>query len=1245
MKENNKKEKDNIQITNRITNQNFNSSIISPKKVITKNYIRNKKGDFLAQKKPNILLKENNSHNNTKFVNNSPDLKSKPNDANNLKSLQKNLVNNQNQIKIQKQKKFQKSSNNNSSMNNPIVLNTKEEKSIEKEQKRKTPNKKNKIIVNPKRVINDNQNQNKIEMNNSTNVSHSLKSKKIKINTIKNSKNNINILIDDKTKKKSRGSMKNENYIDNFTLGELDENIEKNIHNSRKHYSLTNPNILPCIPFSNPFSNKGNSNINNNSNNNNINITETNEKNEINKNNKNNNNNKKEVLENNFFSENSKFNIIDDNKEENEPEEEDVKLNISNLEIDIEQMNEETNKESKQKNEIPVKNIQKNYKSFIQFNNNLSFKLAVEKSKNTPSYILALCPNLFRGINKKKIIKENYAVNDAISEEMDSDTLTPKNSKNKNSFDEKNTKYSTKEKNSDRNKKPQEFESEDGSYDDKKNLYNNSNSERKYKGIQNNNSNSIINIYKNVGSIKKSKNSEYEKIIINNENNFDDNTKTIVIKKREKKKKRLNIKDINIETQNINNINNISINKDVKNSPLKINYYYTSPNKSNTSLHRSNNTINNIVYNETENNDYNYNKLRAKILKIKNSENKEKHQKAKSLISNINLSTLYLYETIQNNNITNNNIIINKKQKLFKNNIKSTDYRNKILNKEKKVIEKENNAANDNNNFNKKKSNEKYLFNNNNRTNSYKNEDKNTNNGYNSNLTNKKKLKKIAFSHLLKSPKYKVNPFLSNFSNNNENKSINCANNNNILYTFHNTENKYSNYYELYKKRNNNYKLANNNNTINAINNNELNNNFTNEINVNHCKQISQQFIDEYNFLLETKNDNNQNNNNNTIIKNKNKVLFNFDTLNNNNNINKKNSLNKYFSYNKNQKVTDNKEASDINNKSVKFKNKANYENSSIKKISHITPCHKKSRTFFISPSYVIKNISNMNKNINQNDNEKIINMKEKVKIKENKNNFNTTAQSKNNIKPKSNYKSKIINLGNKKNSINKYSKINEKTDTKINNNDNNNKNKFTEIKKIIGETSLTKIIHKKTNTIGSTNILSNFLNNNFLNYNNLIKNTNNNIYNNMNNSNSTRNNSTTMNSRQLKRAASINNLINNSGNKKKIINAMQRIKFIPVSYYSKAIKELIKSQNNFFVLSVFKDENQKYVFRGLYEINEKDPKIAIKLFASNYGQNNININNINYFYNYSLSKGDFIRYKFIDEKNKNFNEDTVIIL
>ena len=75
----------------------------------------------------------------------------------------------------------------------------------------------------------------------------------------------------------------------------------------------------------------------------------------------------------------------------------------------------------------------------------------------------------------------------------------------------------------------------------------------------------------------------------------------------------------------------------------------------------------------------------------------------------------------------------------------------------------------------------------------------------------------------------------------------------------HNTEYKYSNYYELFKKRNNNYKISNtNNNTISTINNiNELSNNFKNEISVNHCKKISQQFIDEYNLLLETKSDNN----------------------------------------------------------------------------------------------------------------------------------------------------------------------------------------------------------------------------------------------------------------------------------------------------------------------------------------------------------------------------------------------------
>ena len=129
-----------------------------------------------------------------------------------------------------------------------------------------------------------------------------------------------------------------------------------------------------------------------------------------------------------------------------------------------------------------------------------------------------------------------------------------------------------------------------------------------------------------------------------------------------------------------------------------------------------------------------------------------------------------------------------------------------------------------------------------------------------------------------------------------------------------------------------------------------------------------------------------------------------------------------------------------------------------------------------------------------------------------------------------------------------------------------------------------------------------------------------------------------------MKKASSINNLINNKDNKNKIISAMQRIKFIPVNYFSKAIKQLIKSKNNIFILLVYKDENQRFVFRGLFEIFKKNQRFAYKLFAPTYRQNNIAINNINNVYNYSMSRGEFIRYKFIDEKNKKFNEDTIII-
>ena len=83
---------------------------------------------------------------------------------------------------------------------------------------------------------------------------------------------------------------------------------------------------------------------------------------------------------------------------------------------------------------------------------------------------------------------------------------------------------------------------------------------------------------------------------------------------------------------------------------------------------------------------------------------------------------------------------------------------------------------------------------------------------------------------------------------------------------------------------------------------------------------------------------------------------------------------------------------------------------------------------------------------------------------------------------------------------------------------------------------------------------------------------------------------------------------------------------------------------NNLLVILVYKDENQRFVFRALYEVNVKEPQYAKKIFGPNCELNVLNINNVNNFYNYSLSSGELFRYKIIDEKNKKFNDDIVII-
>ena len=97
-----------------------------------------------------------------------------------------------------------------------------------------------------------------------------------------------------------------------------------------------------------------------------------------------------------------------------------------------------------------------------------------------------------------------------------------------------------------------------------------------------------------------------------------------------------------------------------------------------------------------------------------------------------------------------------------------------------------------------------------------------------------------------------------------------------------------------------------------------------------HNKKISQQFIEDFNFLLDSKADNNTTINNNKL------KLSTQDSK-------------KYFISNNNIKNNINKDNSFINNKNSKFKNKLNNEksNSNITKNNLIVPCHKKSKTFF----------------------------------------------------------------------------------------------------------------------------------------------------------------------------------------------------------------------------------------------------------------------------------------------------------
>ena len=824
--------------------------------------------------------------------------------------------------------------------------------------------------------------------------------------------------------------------------------------------------------------------------------------------NKKENNNSPEIKDNKFEEEqnnsviinedyNDNNNINENNDNNNEEEEENVELNISNLEIDIDQINNDNNyvqnedelvMSGSNSNEFAKKYLSSKSKSFIKFNNNLTARVAAHSLKNSPSYMLALCPELLEGLNKKNIIRDNYAVTDAISEEMESDTFTPRQSEkidysiNKNTID-----------------------------------YNQSINTNEYQ-INNSLRNKEIKNSLNIEFLLKNKEQITPKCFNKNKNKINKNR----IKE---------IKDINIELKDFSNCKNKKINK--------------------KSYSTSINPLNNIF--NTKNNNYNNNNSNKKNGILKHSEKKNlpindnlkikiKHQKAKSLVNNTQINSSILNGNTNNHNKnspkqvsfklfdkTNNNtkrLLKNSKYKKLLFNKEKSEKNNDLKNKQKKYLSNDI-YTNNNSQNNYKKANSKEIMINNLKLCKSEKRTKQIASKMNNSYSQKNNVQFLS----------KSNPYKHNKINNNEKKK-------NICYT--EKANKSKNYITFISHMKKNTPVNINNIT---------------EQNINHSKKLSQQICDGYYYFMNSLNNHNNNNCNN-YLKEINKINL---GLNNFNNM-KSTPLSNYFSFNK-DKLINNKNNNNCNNNNNLTFIKKNSLHKDDKKPFPIS-IHNKSKTAFISPSYL-----NLNKN-------KLF--------------------------------TKNLALNNNKNTNKKMN--NEKINNNIKKFITKNNNKFNEIKKIVNDSTV-KIIHKKINTIGNSNDLTKLLN----------KNVNNGLY------------------RKLKGSSSNNNLRKNF-NKHKIIMALQHIKFVPNENYSKVLNELYKSKKNLFIILVYTDSTQRYIFRGLYEVNSTDQKTANKLFAPGFSQNIINIISLNSFFNYQSNNGEFVKIKFKDDNDKKFNSDTIIV-
>jgi len=362
--------------------------------------------------------------------------------------------------------------------------------------------------------------------------------------------------------------------------------------------------------------------------------------------------------------------------------------------------------------------------------------------------------------------------------------------------------------------------------------------------------------------------------------------------------------------------------KNLSNSPKK---------KINTkSLSTSINPINCIFNTNKINHNEAQGQTHIKNCILKNSDNskiKFKHQKAKSLINNSQINSLYL-NVNKNKNIPKQVSfkIFDKDNNINKGILKNNGYKN-LYNKEKeKKYFSNENYINNNSQSNKKN----YKKNNSNAMmiNNLKlcKSDKRTKENCHIKFGN---LKKQNTKILSRSNPYKYNK--NNLYNNEKNKKI--------CYT--EKTNKFKNYitFNSHMKKNT------------PININNINN--MTEQNINHSKKLSQQICGGYKFFMNSLNYNNNNNR----IKEISKINIGLNNL----NIKKSTPLNNYFSFNKNKidniKKNNNNNYNNSNNITFIKKNSVHKDNKD-NKMSHIIPNHNKSKTTFISPSY-----QNMNKN------------------------------------------------------------------------------------------------------------------------------------------------------------------------------------------------------------------------------------------------------------------------------------------